>query len=239
MIVQIAMLAAQRGLDSERINALLNSAPPRWSLHASAEQCADDLALLIRPLNAGELIVRVAAPLSENDDWQISVVAHDRPGLLAITSAVLAAHDLSITGARATSWPNGVALQSVSVGVVGPSSVDPAWPSIGQALRNALASAKPTPGPGAFSAAWVRACDDLEVTESGKRLQVVVSTEDKVGVLAAISYALASAGANVVSAEISSIEGVVHDVFVIDVPAGAEARVNALLATHRASDSPG
>ena len=228
-ISRLRSAAMARGLDGDRTTALAKSSPPLWG--GSTDQRLDDLTLLLRPLEKGEVRVRVQVPVDEptaTNLWDLSVVATDRVGLLSITASLLAKNALTIIEARAATWPDGTALQQLRVRTNSVSSIEPAWASIGQNLRNALDNAKPGPGPGAFSEAWIRDVQVIDNLADGQRLLVVVDTDDAIGILAAVAYAFAALGANVVSAEIQTLEGVVRDLFVVDAPPASVARIMAM-----------
>jgi UTP:GlnB (protein PII) uridylyltransferase len=231
-ISRLRVAAVARGLDGDRVAALAKASPPLWG--GSTDQRLDDLVLLLRPLEVGEVRVRVQVSVQEpvnSDDanqWDVSLVAQDRVGLLSITSSLLAQNELSITQARVATWPDGTALQHLRVHSNSRSSIEPAWASIGQNLRNAIDSAKPTPGPGVFSEAWIRDVQVLSKLPDGQRLLVIVDTDDCIGILAAVAYAFSALGANVVSAEIQTIEGAARDLFVVDAPPASVARIMAM-----------
>jgi UTP:GlnB (protein PII) uridylyltransferase len=224
----LAAAADARGLNVAQILSLSQAAPPLWQAMAPEAQI-DDLALLLRALTPGEIRVRVQAPNEHESEWEVTVVAADRLGLLAITTSVLASFDLSITQARVGTWFGEMALQHLWVRPHTKSSVEPPWATIGQSLRHALEQVSDT----SFSASsvamqWVRSVermDDDTLANGMERYLVVVETTDIPGVLAAISSRFGSLQLNVISAEITTVDGLVKDRFVIEVPTHLNHRV--------------
>jgi UTP:GlnB (protein PII) uridylyltransferase len=220
--------ADARGLNVAQVLSLSQAAPPLWQSMAPEAQM-DDLALLLRALTPGEIRVRVQAPNENESEWEVTVVAADRLGLLAITTSVLASFDLSITQARVGTWFGEMALQHLWVRPYTKSSAEPPWATIGQSLRHALEQVSDT----SFTASsvamqWVRSVeriDDDTLANGIERYLVVVETTDIPGVLAAISSRFGSLQLNVISAEITTVDGLVKDRFVIEVPTHLNHRV--------------
>jgi UTP:GlnB (protein PII) uridylyltransferase len=227
----LAEVAEARGLNVEQIVALAQAAPPLWP-NVTPEAQIDDLALLLRALTPGEIRVRVQAPNEQEAEWEVTVVAADRLGLLAITTSVLASFDLTITRARVGTWLGATALQHLWVRPHTKSSVEPPWATIGQSLRHALDSVADTSfSASSIAAQWVRSVELLdEQLEPGaapglERYVVVVETTDIPGVLAAISSRFGSLQLNVISAEITTVGGLVKDRFIVEVPIELNHRV--------------
>jgi UTP:GlnB (protein PII) uridylyltransferase len=108
------VLAASR-VPSELVDELLDDAPELWLRGESPDVIAGDVALCHPPLSTRE--VRVwCAPALIAGALRVSVLAHDRPGLLAATTGALANAGLPIVQAAAMTWPKrGWALQRVLV----------------------------------------------------------------------------------------------------------------------------
>lgn len=229
----LVQAAQARGFDADRVSLLAEAAPPLWA-DVSIEQQVSDLSLLLRPLGPAELRVRVEPPDEGSSEWQVTVVAADRLGLLAITTSLLSSFDLTVTRARVGTWPDGHALQHLWVLPNLATSVEPQWALIGQSLQYSLEHEALRPsGDVVFSADWVSEVRLLSSSGEGTakldRFLVVLSTEDRKGVLSAISARFADLGMNVISAEVKTVDGVVRDVFVVDV-AGSSSNVAELLA---------
>ncbi len=208
------------GVPSAVIDQISSEAPRVW-WKASVDDLLADVLLVAPGLAAGQLRIRILPPM-EGNHWELSVVAPDRPGLLAATADVCAAHDFSIRSARVTSWP-GIALQRLVVEPLGiPRSREPDFNQLGQALRSALTadslgndsvggaatSAEPLTDGADFS------IDSIEEVEHGLS-RVSISGRDRVGLLSAITRALGAAGADISAAELSDTDGIVHDVFIV------------------------
>ncbi len=224
--------AVQRGLDRAHVTTLVDTAPPLWAGWGTVESRADDLALVVRPLGTNDLRVRVNAPTDASREWEITVVAADRPGLLSITATVLAQNHVTVVSARVATWPSGQAVQTLRVRPDDTSSVEPPWPFIGQDLRHALLHGAPHVGAPAFSSLWVCEWTALSVTVgdvSSERIVVQFDAPDELGVLATIAGALAGVGCNIISGSMSSAHGRATDTLVIDFPSRAGAALRTLL----------
>jgi UTP:GlnB (protein PII) uridylyltransferase len=201
---------------SEAVIDRISSEAPRVWWSASVDDLLADVLLVAPGLVVGQVRIRILPPM-EGNRWELSVVAPDRPGLLAVTAMVCAAHDFSIRSARVTSWP-GIALQRLMVEPLGlPLSAEPDFNQLGQALRAALttetadvevSATQPLADSEDFS------IDSIEDLGQGMS-RVAVSGRDRLGLLSSIALALGAAGADICAAELSDVDGVVHDVFVV------------------------
>jgi hypothetical protein len=110
---------------------LLEDVSPLWVLSEAPAVLAADLALCHPRLGDGE-VRAVAREIPGTGMFRLTVVAHDRPALLADTTAALAAEGVSIVAASAMTWPKqGLALHSVTVR--SGRGFDPArWATIGE-----------------------------------------------------------------------------------------------------------
>ncbi len=98
------MLAFSR-VPSELSDELLDDAAELWLRGESPDVIAGDIALCHPPLAARE--VRVwCAPALIAGALRVSVLAYDRPGLLAATTGALARGGLSVIQAAAMTWPS-------------------------------------------------------------------------------------------------------------------------------------
>jgi hypothetical protein len=205
------LLAA--GVEPVRAAAVVDGAPCGW-WEAPAEDLVVDALLVAPGLRPGEVRVRVASPAPGDHDWELSVVAPDRPGLLSRTATVCTAHRVSIRSARVASWP-GLALQRLRVRPLDvPLSGEPDWTSLGQALRGALTAAHDDPVDIAVDPAIefrIEAVDDL----GDGTHRVRVSGDDRLGLLAMITRTLWAAGGDIRSAELHDEDGRVLDTFVV------------------------
>ncbi|HEV8115404.1 MAG TPA: hypothetical protein VGP53_04130 [Acidimicrobiales bacterium] len=208
-VVEVRELLAGTSLPADLVSALIEGASPLWLLGQSAEQVAGDLALCHPALGPDEVRV-IVHPLAEARGHKVSVVAPDRPGLLAGTAGALAAAGLTIRAATASSWPSmGLALQRVLVD--GPASDRPvAWDFVGDDLRRALTGAGPrfrfTPCPPVTVS-----CTD----SGGDRVVVTVRAPDRVGLLWAIAAWFEARGCNIEVATAEAEDGMASDTFVV------------------------
>lgn len=203
-----AAIAALRVLLPNSVK-LVEGAPQAWLISATTEVLARDLALLVEPLGAGELRVRIASTATSDsvgrEIWRLTVAVRDRPGLLASTAAVASQHRLSIVSARCASWSaldahgEALALQQVEV-VSGDLNLsgEPDWPWIGQDLRAAL-----TDGQAPITRFLPSGPAEVTIIPEGSDgylWRVRVDAPDTFGLLAALCRWLTSAGANIEAA---------------------------------------
>ena len=123
-------LLATTSLPRPVVSKLLDGVSPLWALSESPEVLAADLVLCHPPVADGE-VRAVARELPGSGMFRLTVVAHDRPGFLADTTAVLAATGASVEGASVMTWPErGLALHAVTVH--SPHGIDAdSWDEIG------------------------------------------------------------------------------------------------------------
>jgi len=89
----------------ELSDELLDDAPELWLRGESPDVIAGDVALCHPPLATKELRVWCAPALIAGA-LRVSVLAYDRPGLLAATTGALAHAGLSVIQAAAMTWPS-------------------------------------------------------------------------------------------------------------------------------------
>lgn len=200
-------LLSQTPMSAEDRRRLLDEASPLWLMSEDERTLAGDLALCTPPLEDGE-VRAVVVPIEDSRLLRLTVVAHDRPGLLADTTAILAGEGLSILGASAITWARlGMALHSLTVEPDEHFSVQ-RWNAIGARLQQADGTPVPVPTPRS-SAPVVRIHGQTE-----DRTLVTVEADDHLGTLAAICRWLADEGATIESLGTRSVGGRVVDSFV-------------------------
>ena len=112
---EFTQLLGGTSMTEDVMASMLDAAAPLWLMSEPTPTLAGDLALCHPPLAPGE-IRAVARECELADCFRLTIVAHDRPGLLADTTAVLAAEQLSVIRASATTWlGQGLALHSLVV----------------------------------------------------------------------------------------------------------------------------
>jgi [protein-PII] uridylyltransferase len=134
---RISTLLLRQHLSS--LAPLISRLPRRYVLTRSPQQAARHLSLLARgPLRAGE--VRIEASRHRHTGlWDLLIVAHDRPGLLAIMAGVLALRGASVLAADAATSSDGLVLDVFTVSC--PDALD--WTHVQADLRSALAGGSP------------------------------------------------------------------------------------------------
>jgi len=141
---EVRDLLAPTTLPVDLVDQLLAGASMTWLLSEPAEVLAGDLALCHPTLFPAEIRASVH-PTTERASWRLTVVAKDRPGLLAATAGVLAFHGLSLTSASAATWPElELALQCViAIDPDGRERFETDWDEMGKSLRAALLGTHP------------------------------------------------------------------------------------------------
>ncbi|HAP77873.1 MAG TPA: hypothetical protein DCR14_17545, partial [Acidimicrobiaceae bacterium] len=192
--------------------ALVTDLPQRTRLEQASNayllsHSADDLARhaqLVEP-TPGAREVRVAVtPLPDPEQWMVDVACRDTDGVLAHLANVLTANGYDISRATIATWPDGVVLDTFTVG--GPHR--PVAKELAAAFEAHLAAAlTPTPMP------------DLAVSFDNDTLpehtSVTVAGADHPGVLLAIAAAFAAADLTVHSARISTTNHQVNNRFAV------------------------
>ncbi len=189
---------------------LLKGVSPLWVLSAPPAVLAADLTLCHPKLQRDE-VRAVARSIRSSNLHRLTVVARDRPGLLADTAAVLAIEGASVVSASAMTWPHeGLALHSLTVKASG--GLDQQrWATIGARLRDVGAGERVE----APFAATGRA--DVSVTGEGDGRSVVrVTAPDRIGLLSAVCRWFAANEVSVEAASISTVDGVAKDVFLVE-----------------------
>ena len=143
--LEIGRLLARTEVPADLVDRLLAEASPLWLMSETAAVLAGDLALCHPALSPGE-VRAVARAVEGSTALRLTVVAEDRPGLLADTAAVLASEGLSVTSASAvTSGARStrrIALHALTFS--GGSRFDPdRWSSLGVQLRSLGSAATP------------------------------------------------------------------------------------------------
>ena len=187
--------------DGDGAAARIESAPPGYLLaHGSsdiARQCE-----LLTPLPAPYEVRAVATPTAAAGEWHLDVGSRDRPGLLAAFTGVLAAAGLDVVQAVLATWDDGGALEAFVVRAAGPPDCAVLQPALEASLL-ATPSSPPMPEaevvfhdrPGAL----YTCCD--------------VTAPDRPGLLHAVATAIATAGADVHAARVTTADGRARDRF--------------------------
>jgi Na+:H+ antiporter len=177
-------------------------APRTYLLAQDAADVARQAALFAPLPAAGR--ARVAVAELEGRAWRVEVASRDRPGLLATVSGVLSDSGLSVQDAVVATWADGGALDSFRVLPTKPTppDADALTAAIVEAFDRQL-DAPPTPGAEVVfdddASPWYTLCE--------------VRCVDRPGLLHAITAAFASAGVDVHSARVRTVEGQAVDRF--------------------------
>ena len=193
------------------VDDLLEQASPVWLMGEPAEVLASDLVLCHPPLGPEE----VRASVKQMDvpgTWRLSVVAHDRPGLLASVAGALTSAGVTIADASASVWPEmGLALQRVTVLPSQHELADADWEAIGARLRAAVGRQEslapqfvPTP-PVTVEAQ----------PQEGGRVLVSIEAPDTPGLLWAVASWFEQHGCNVEAYRATSTDGRATGTFVV------------------------
>lgn len=218
---EIAELLRSTTLPARRAKQLVAGASPLWLMSEPPSVLAGDLALCHPRLRKGE-VRAVARPIDGSNAVRLTVVAHDRAGLLADSAAVLAGHGLSIVEASAGTW-GGLALHSFTVEPDAP--IDhAAFESLGADLR------RMGHGPLTTNVVFMplgATSVHVDGDDTGRSL-VQVTAKDQLGLLWAICRWFADEGVSIESVHAATERGVAFDTFVVDGPVEADALATTL-----------
>ncbi len=199
-------LLAVTTIPADLARALVDDASALWLMSAPGPLLAGDLALCHPPLAPRE-VRAVVSPL-EGGAYRLTVVTHDRRGLLADTAAVLAAEGLSISAASAATWTKqDIALHAV---IVAAGSIAPLWPDLGTRLRALTADTAPRVAFTPRGTAVVTTSDP-----STDQCVITVTAPDQVGLLWATCRWLADQGVNISAAHVGGHNGTAEDHFIV------------------------
>ncbi|HZQ26907.1 MAG TPA: hypothetical protein VFA94_04320 [Acidimicrobiales bacterium] len=176
-------------------------APPAYLMaHGSsdiARQCE-----LLTPVPSPRQVRVVATPGRSPGEWHLDVASRDRPGLLAACSGVLSAWGLDVVQAVLATWADGAALEAFVVR--SPLAPDPS------VLQPALEASLDQPP-------WSPPVTDARVTFDDRASALYTSCDvraaDRPTLLHAVAVAIATAGADVHAARVTTTAGVAHDRF--------------------------
>jgi UTP:GlnB (protein PII) uridylyltransferase len=207
------VLAAVHLLDAgSPAAARIKTAPPPYVLSQGASDLARHAALLASV--PGPRDVRVAiTPGRSADQWLLDVGARDRPGLMAAITGVIADMDIEVVQAVAATWDDGAALEAFVVRA----SRHPEVNDLQDRLVSALG--RPLSSPPIAHAQLT-----LDNTSSPVYTACHARSPDRPGLLHAFAVAIASAGANVHAARVTTVDGVAHDRFDLTERSGAKVR---------------
>lgn len=146
----------------------------------------------------------------DSDAIRLTIVAHDRPGLLADSAAVVSASGLSIARAHAATWAaQRLALHSFVVDG-GASLDDDDWQEVGESLRKMVTT-------GSAPVLPHRSFRPVRVTTHGSadRSLVKVTARNQLGLLSTICRWFERQGINIESVNARSKEEFAQDAFLV------------------------
>ncbi len=209
-------------LPKRTVARLLGGLCHHWLLSAPADVLAADLTLAHPKLARNEVRV-VIRPVDGGEADRLTVLAPDRPGLLADTTLVLAEEGLSVVAASVQTWTEShLAMHSLTVvrREVSDESADDRWQRIGERLRSAAVDAADLATDQAaepIEAASYGGRVDVSVIGSGEGKTIVgITAPDRPRLLHAICRWFADHDVSVEAASVATIGGSVHDVFVVN-----------------------
>jgi [protein-PII] uridylyltransferase len=166
---------------------------------------------LLSPLPAPGEVRVVATPARSPGEWHLDIAGRDRPGLLAAFTGVLVDSEIDVIQAVLATWDDGAALQALVI-----RSADPPQPAT---LQHAFAASLDEPLSSPPIADAHVTFDDAAPT---LYTRCDVAAADRPGLLHAIAVALATTGADIHAARVTTIDGVAHDRFDLSDRTGAK-----------------
>ncbi|HUZ44875.1 MAG TPA: hypothetical protein VMU63_10770 [Acidimicrobiales bacterium] len=200
---------AETSLPTSLTDDLAPEALDLWLMsEPSVELLASDLALC-HPAPTREEARARAVAIDRLGRWRITVVATDRPGLLADTTGVVASAGMAVTAASAlTLGTEPLAVHSLTVSA--PKLDESGWAELGDNLRQAAAGQLARP---AFEPTGV-----TEVSATGQPgglKLVTVSAPDQLGLLSAVCGALADQSVSIEVALVAGRQRRAEDLFLV------------------------
>ena len=207
-ITELAHHLASTTVPAKAVRPLLADVSPMWVLSAPPPTLASDITLCHPPLEPDE-VRAVARPVGP-ETHRLTVVAHDRPGLLANTASILASEDIRVESASVMTWPKQkLALHSLRVRCDDILD-EQRWAAIGDRLQHMAEGVEHripfTPS------------GTAQVTHTGAGLGtsvVRVNAPDQPGLLSAICQWFADNDVSVEAARVATVDGQAEDVFLI------------------------
>ena len=210
---EVRRVVGHSALPAVFADELLDRAPALWLRGESPDVIAADVAFCHPMLGPGEVRVGVSST-QVTGTVRVSVLARDRPGLLAATTGTLAANGLSVLQAAAVTWPHrGWALQRVLVGDPRAGSTSAFEPELVRARLGAAVRSAASPSVAFTPAGPVHV--EAEAAESGRTV-VRVGAPDGLGLLWAISDWFEHHDCNIVVARASAAGEFADDTFLVD-----------------------
>ena len=206
---EIERLMKRLHFSKRETQVILDSAAPLWLLSETPAVLAGDLALC-RPRLKKDEVRALARHVDGSNAFRLTIVARDRPGLLADSAAVLAVSGLSISQASGTTWQRPKVSVHSFVVDAGGGLDDKAWDKLGRRLRRMVATGNaPTPEVGPLRRVTV------SVHGAGDRSMVKVVAPDRTGLLSRICRYFHEWQINIEALRAMTREGAAHDTFLV------------------------
>ncbi|HVV38555.1 MAG TPA: hypothetical protein VHC63_18245 [Acidimicrobiales bacterium] len=189
------------------IETLLKGASSLWLSSDSDAQLAGDLAMCHPPLKRSEVRARA---VGGDESWRLTVVAHDRKGLLADTAAILSQDGFSIQSASVATWDD-LDLAVFAITIAGDEPATARLNNIGKSLKAANNGDRPVVAFAPTGRAYVRRTG----VANGEDMISVVAP-DQTGLLATVCRWFSDAGVSIEAAWINGEHDQANDVFVVD-----------------------
>ena len=201
-------LLSVTNIPARTVTRLLTAASPLWMMSERPSVLAADLALCHPRLAPGE-VRAVARPMEDLASYRVTVVAADRPGLLADTAAALAEARLTVLSASVATWTDSdIALHALTCRSM--STLDPDWDDLGTRLRSMAGDVPESIRYRPRGPALVR------VTNRGPgQVLATVQAPDAPGLLHEVCRWFAGHGLNIEAAEITTRDTVATDRFLV------------------------
>lgn len=223
----------------QEIAAFLDTMPENYFLSTPEKATLEHFRLIHRfshPNGAGtEEPYRAAlAHFPEREFSELTVVTHDRPGLFAMLTGVLASHGLNIAGARITTSRDGIALDVFRLShverrdvVMDADTWTRVYVRLGAVLRGERTleeMLRAAHSPSYLSKRNARIPTDVTVdnTISPQYTVIDITAPDRVGLLFSITYALFQLRLEIHLAKITTNVDQVLDVFYVTDPTGGK-----------------
>ncbi len=221
-------LAPELGAAPESVRAHLDGLPRRYATLVNARSIVRHSLMAAAELGPTDVRTRVTPGEERDDELQaydeLDVVALDAPGLFAKVAGVLALNGGSILGATAHTRSDDVAVDTFTV--VTPDGASPSWwarveGDLVDAVAGRLALRARVAKRARQEQRRLDRLPDVETSvsvqedESGSASVLEVRTQDRVGVLFAITDALAELELDIVVARIQTMGHEVVDVFTV------------------------
>jgi [protein-PII] uridylyltransferase len=231
---QAQALAEELGTTPEAVRDHLARLPQRYAALVSPRAVVRHTIMAAKPLEPAEVRTRVTPGDDRDDDLdaydELDVVAIDAPGLFAKVAGVVALNGGSIVGASAFARDDAAAVDTFTV--VPPEGAPLSWWARVEgdlveavagrlALRARVARRARQEERRLARLPDVETSVQLEADEAGTATIVEVRTQDRVGVLFAITDALAELELDIVVARVQTLGHEVVDVFTVRDATGA------------------